>query len=231
MSRDEAQRVREVYARRAERGLDSRYAYWQPANLFIYQSRERAVLAALRTANFLPLLGRRVLDVGCGDGSVLRDLLRCGADEADLHGIDLLTERVERAQAALPQAHIQVGDARSLSYPQGAFDLVLAFTLFSSMLDDSVRRSVAEEMIRVTRPGGRVLIYDFRLNPTNPDTRPLRREEVATLFGGKSVAFRGTTLVPPITRTLVHLPGGWLACTALEVLPFLRTHFLAAVTI
>src|SRR5215216_8140143 len=108
----EADRVRDAYARRAELGLDSRYEYWQPANLFIYQARERAVLALLRNARLLPLTGRRVLDVGCGDGAVLRDMLRYGASVEGLSGVDLLAERVDRAKELTPGAHIEVGDAR-----------------------------------------------------------------------------------------------------------------------
>src|SRR5215216_4218071 len=100
----EADRVRDAYARRAELGLDSRYEYWQPANLFIYQARERAVLALLREAGLLPLTGRSVLDVGCGDGAVLRDMLRYGAWAADLSGVDLLPERAERARELTPGA-------------------------------------------------------------------------------------------------------------------------------
>src|SRR3954449_667771 len=112
----EAQRVKDAYARRAELGLDSRYDYWQPANLFIYQARERAVLALLREAGVLPLTGRRVLDVGCGDGAVLRDMLRYGASAEAASGIDLLPERVERARELTPVARIEVGDARELPF-------------------------------------------------------------------------------------------------------------------
>ena len=225
----EAQRVREAYARRAELGLDARYSYWEPANLFIYQSRERTLLDLLREAGMLPLAGRSVLDAGCGDGSVLRDMLRYGATEADLHGIDLLPERVIRAQETLPRADIRVGDVQQLPYENASFDLVLGFTLLSSVTSDSARRQVTAEMQRVTRPGRVILLYDFWTNPTNRQVRPLRRADVHDLFPGASVSFRGTTLAPPITRALMRLPGGWLACTALEVIPFLRTHFLAAV--
>ena len=227
----EAQRLRDAYARRARLGLDARYAYWEPANLFIFQWRERAFLNLLRAADFLPLAGRRILDVGCGDGSVLRDLLRYGALEADLHGLDLLPNRVERAQALLPAAHIRLGDAQALPYDAAVFDLVLGFTLLSSVVDEGARRRVVAEMARVMRPGGRIILYDFWLNPANRDVRPLRREEVRDLFAGHDIVFQGTTLAPPLARALIRVPGGWLACTALEVIPFLHTHFLAAVTI
>lgn len=225
----EAQRVREVYERRAERGLDSRYAYWAPANLFIYQARERALLSLLRAAGLLPLGGRAVLDVGCGDGAVLQDCLRYGARVEDLHGVDLLPGRIESARARLPGATLELGDAQSLPFEEARFDLVLGFTLLSSVLDDSVRRRLAAEMLRVARPGGLIVLYDFWLNPFNHDARPLKREDVRSLFAGRTVEFRRTTLAPPIARALAGLPGGWLACTALEVIPFANTHYLAAV--
>ena len=228
-SNKEAERVREAYARRAELGLDARYEYWQPANLFIYQARERAMLGLLRKAGMLPLTGRRVLDAGCGDGSVLRDLLRYGADPEELHGIDLLPERVERARELVPGAHIDVGDAQTLAHADESFDLVLGFTLLSSVVDPEARRRVAGEMRRVTKRGGIVLVYDFWTNPFNRDVRPVRRPELRELFAGSKVEFTSTTLAPPLLRLLIRAPGGWFACSALDMLPLLRTHYVAAV--
>jgi SAM-dependent methyltransferase len=225
----EADRVRAAYARRAELGLDARYEYWQPANLFIYQSRERALLSLLRNVGFLPLNDRQVLDVGCGSGAVLQDMVRYGAHPSDLSGIDLIASRVIEAQNRLETALIDLGDAQKLPYRDASFDLVLGFTLLSSVLDGAARQRIAGEMARVTKPGGLVVIYDFWTNPLNRDARPLRREDVRQLFPGRPVVFRGVTLAPPLVRLLVKAPGGWLACSLLEMIPFLRTHFLAAV--
>ena len=50
-------------------------------------------------------------------------------------------------------------------------------------------------------------------------------------FAGKPIDFRSTTLVPPLTRALFRLPGGRIVCTFLDVLPFSRTHFVAAVRV
>jgi ubiquinone/menaquinone biosynthesis C-methylase UbiE len=227
----EADRVRGAYARRAELGLDARYEYWEPANLFMHQSRERAVLALLRESELLPLTDRRVLDVGCGDGAVLRDMLRYGAVAGDLSGVDLLPERVGRARELTPAVRIEVSDARELPFEDASQDVVLGFTLLSSVVDVGARRRVASEMARVTKRGGVVLVYDFWTNPTNRDVRPVRRSELRELFPGYEVSFRGTTLAPPLLRALVKLPGGWFASTVLEMLPFLRTHYVAAVHI
>lgn len=225
----EAERLKAAYQRRAALGLDARYDYWEPANLFIYQSRERAFVSLLARERGLPLTGRRILDVGCGNGAVLADLLALGAEAADLHGVDLLEDRVEAARRRLPACRIEVGDARALPYEDASFDLVLGFTLLSSVVDAEARRAVASEMLRVLKPGGLIVLYDFRLNPTNRHVRPLKPEALTLLFARCRIQVWSVTLAPPVVRALVRLPGGWLACSALEMLPFLRTHFLAAI--
>jgi SAM-dependent methyltransferase len=224
---EEAARVRLAYARRARLGLDARYEYWKPANLFIYQSRERDLVRLLDSLGLLPLSNARILDVGCGDGGVLRDLVRFGAQPSMLTGVDLLEDRVDRARSLTPGAVIRVADAQSLPFADAAFDLVLGFTLLSSVMGPDARSTVAAEVARVCAPGGAVVLYDFWVNPLNRDTHPLRRGEVQGLFPGWPATFRATTLAPPIVRALAPLPGGRLACTLLEVIPFLRTHFLA----
>jgi SAM-dependent methyltransferase len=223
----EAERIRAVYARRSERGLDARYSYWEPANLYTFQQRERAVVEVLGRHSLLPLGERRVLDVGCGDGSVLRGLLRYGARPENLEGIDLLPERIERARELSPNLDFSEGDAAALPCADSSFDLTLAFTLFSSILDEETRRQVAGEMLRVLRPGGLVLLYDFWLNPRNPDVRPLGKREARALFPGCRFDWRRVTLAPPLARLLA--PRSWLVCYLLEKLPFLRTHYLVAI--
>src|SRR5581483_5755996 len=112
----EAERVRAAYARRARLGLDARYDYWQPANLFIYQSREREFVRLLRDLGRLPLGECRVLDVGCGDGGVLRDLVRLGARPSRLAGVDLLPDRIERARELIAGAAFVMADAQRLPF-------------------------------------------------------------------------------------------------------------------
>jgi ubiquinone/menaquinone biosynthesis C-methylase UbiE len=224
-----AQRVRDAYERRAELGLDGRYTYWSPANLLIYQSRERVLLDLFGKERLLPLSGRSVLDVGCGDGNVLLDLVRYGAEQSRLAGVDLLPDRVERAASLLPKGDIRLADAQALPFKDQSFDLVLGFTLLSSIVEDGARRRVAAEMARVAVPGGLIVLYDFWVNPFNRDVRPLRRGEVGHLFPARPIGFRSLTLAPPLVRFFAERPGGWFAATLLEMLPFLRSHFLAAV--
>jgi len=227
----EAERIRAAYARREEQGLEGRYSYWEPANLYLYQGRERALVSLLADAGLLPMTNLRVLDVGCGEGAVLRDLLRFGARPENMVGVDLLVSRLARARALNAGMAFVVADAADLPYPDAGFDLLLAFTLLSSIVDVEVRGAAASEMLRVLRPGGVLIIYDFWVNPRNPDVRPLRRAEVRRLFPGCAFNWRRVTLAPPLLRLLAgSAPGGWVACYLLEKLPFLCTHFLVTIT-
>ena len=216
-----------MYARRAELGRDDRYDLWEPANLYMEQERERAVVALLRRHGYLPLGDRRVLDVGSGSGQTLMNLLNYGARPANLFGVDLLEDRVAGARELNPHLNFEAADATRLPYPDASFDLVLAFTLFSSIADAAARAEVASQMTRVLRPGGAVLSYDFWINPVNREVVPISRGELRRLFPGARIEARRVTLAPPLTRALAR--RAWLACDVLGAVPFLRTHWLALV--
>jgi ubiquinone/menaquinone biosynthesis C-methylase UbiE len=222
----EAHRIRAEYGRRATEISSERYAVAQPAALFIRQTVERAALVALREAGSLPLGDRRILDVGCGAGQWLVDLETWGARGDRLSGIDLVEERASACRKRVRDADVRVGDASSLPWPDGSFDIVLQSMLMSSVLDLEMRTTVAAEMARVLAPGGLVLWYDFFVgNPRNPSVRGIRRGELAELFEGFEIAWRRVTLAPPLVRALV--PRARLLASTLQALKALDTHAVA----
>ncbi len=224
---DELDRIRAEYARRAQdprlRGL---YSLFRPDVLFTVQTRERTALRLLRQAGFEPLDRFDILEVGCGEGGVLLDLLRWGADPARLHGCDLLPDRVVQARQRLPAATpLAVADAGALPYPSACFDLVLQFTVLTSVLDEGLRQRIAREMWRVLRPGGAVLSYDFRFQGfDNPAVRAIHPRQLRQLFPHGEFTARRVTLAPPIARRLAW--WSWSCCELLAHLPWLRTHDL-----
>lgn len=224
--RAEEARVREAYARRA---TGDRYAFSNPAYLFMLQERERATLALLGRHGLLPLAGRRLLEVGCGAGQWLRDLVRWGAEPWAVHGMDLLGDRLSEARASCaPAVALSQASGAELPYAPDHFDLVLQSTVFTSILDSAVRVAVAAEMLRVLRPGGAVLWYDYYFdNPRNPDVRRVGRGELNALFPGCRMALQRVTLAPPLTRLLA--PHAWTLCEAISRLPWLRTHYLGLI--
>jgi SAM-dependent methyltransferase len=225
---DDLERLRTEYADRERRlrGSDL-YSFFNPGNLFMWHGRQRALLALLRRQGFETLNSFRILEVGCGQGGVLQELLSYGALPAKLFGCDLLFDRLQTAHQMLPHLPLACADGQCLPYSSAAFELVLQFTVFSSILDEQIRQHLAQEMMRVLRPGGLILWYDFWINPTNPQTRGIRPLEVRRLFPGCQYEFRRITLAPPITRRLVGL--SWQVCHFLERLKFLNTHYLAAI--
>lgn len=205
--------------------LDTRYQRSEPANLYLLQKREQAVLDLLGRNGMLPLSERRVLDVGCGSGDVLIEFLLYGANSEALAGVDLLEDRVEAALDRNPYLDIRVADAADLPFADETFDIALAFTVFSSIKDPLLRAQVAKEMQRVLRPGGGIVWYDFWFNPVNPDTEALGLKDVRKLFPAARIDARLVTLAPPLVRSLI--PRSRLACELLAKVPPLRTHWLA----
>lgn len=225
-SRAEEARIRAAYARR---GGAWRYDWGNPAYVFVMQDLQRRVLKALRRSGLAPLEGKRVLDVGCGTGDWLRSLVAWGARPGRVVGIELLRDRVARAARLSPRhLGLSCGSAVELPFKSATFDLVMQFTVFTSILDPDFRRCVADEMVRVLKPDGAVLWYDFCVaNPANPDVRSVTAAEIARLFPGCSVALRRVTLAPPLARLVA--PLSWTLCTLLDLVPLLRTHYLGVI--
>lgn len=101
---------------------------------------------------YLPLEGARVLDVGCGLGAYVRRF----SDFTDrAYGIDIDAPRVQRGAAAGVHG-LSVGVSESLPFGDGVFDGVLLNEVIEHVGDD---RSTLREALRVTRHGGRVVIF------------------------------------------------------------------------
>lgn len=196
-------------------------------DLYIHQQRQRAVLSLLQSEGVFPLTGKRLLEVGCGSGKVLRELLWMGASHESLIGVELQNWRLKEARSFTPDLPLINADGRRLPFPDGCFDLVIQFTVFSSVLDGDVRRQLAAEMRRVLRPNGLLLWYDFWVNPINTRTRGIPPAEVRALFPDCRLSFQRLTIAPPIARLLA--PYSWLACYLLERLRVFNTHYLASI--
>jgi len=103
----------------------------------------------------------KVLDLGCGDGTTAVPLARLGAEVV---GIDIAANLVEAgkkraAAAGLRNLKFQEGDASNLEQvPDESFDLVVS--IFGAMFAPKPF-DVAKEMVRVTRPGGRIVMGNW----------------------------------------------------------------------
>jgi ubiquinone/menaquinone biosynthesis C-methylase UbiE len=236
MTTTEVQRIRDEYARRDQCIPRDRYSLGLPANLFARQQKSRLLLKLLRDEGVAPLEGKRILDVGCGDGQQLLDLVSWGAERAQLAGIDLLEDRVARASTRLGGGSnqggagpdLRAGDASRLPWPDESFDIAHQSTVFTSIIDVGMKRAVAREIVRVLKPGGVLIWYDFLFNnPRNSQVRGIGAREIRSLFPGCAIRLSRTTLAPPIARNLV--PITWIGALVVEKLGLLNTHYLAII--
>lgn len=105
--------------------------------------------------------GLKILDLGCGDGTTALPAARLGAD---VLGVDIASNLVEAgnsraAQAGLSNCRFQEGDASDLSGLENkTFDRVIS--IFGAMFAPKPFE-VAKEMVRVTKPGGRIVMGNW----------------------------------------------------------------------
>lgn len=101
--------------------------------------------------------GRRWLDVGCGTGALTGTVLAL-ADPARVDAVDPSEGFLERARAGIvdPRATFQLGDARSLPYPDRGFDAVVSGLALNFVPDPD---RAALEFARIAAPGGLVAAY------------------------------------------------------------------------
>jgi ubiquinone/menaquinone biosynthesis C-methylase UbiE len=104
--------------------------------------------------------GANILSVGCGPGVILSEAC---SRHSSVHGsgLDVSPERVQQAidkHRSNKQLTFLRGDAHAMPFDSNSFDLVYARMLFEYLTD---KRKAAEEMVRVCRPGGTVLLQDL----------------------------------------------------------------------
>ena len=195
-----------------------------------------AVLTDLRDAwwstDFLELIVsrleleqyERVADLGCGHGHWGQRLLPLLAETATIAGVDPEAQWVDRATTRAAKlglaerCHYQVGSVESLPFDDGAFDLVTCQTLLMHV--EAVLPAL-EEMLRVLRPGGRVLFLEpdnvaqqFVVDSVNRTLTPQQLGELLTLFTacsrGRDALGRGDDCVGdrlPVLLTELKLEG------------------------
>ena len=224
----EETRIREAYARRRDHRRDQTSSWSHPSHAYAMQDRERRVLASLRRLG-VRLADTRVLEVGCGTGAWIRDFVKWGVPPENIWAVDLLPDYLAEARhRCAAGVHLECCSATSLPFAPSSFDLVLQATMFSSILDPTVRRVVAAEMLRVAAPDGGILWYDLHVNnPWNSDVRGVSRAELTELFPGCRIDLRAISLAPPLARRIA--PRSHVLWLLLSSVPWLCTHYLGVI--
>ena len=136
--------------------------------------------------------GQRLLDLGCGNGNILKTLNE--RIHAEYYGLDISEKMIEEAGKKLGKAaRLQVGDAEQLPYKDNFFDVVVCNASFHHYPNPE---KAAAEMGRIIKPGGLLILGD----PTMPsimievfnwalkwsssgDVKLWKKREIRELFG------------------------------------------------
>lgn len=224
----EQERIEHVYRSWHGGAALARYAWHRPEILQQVAARSRGFADLLSITVGSDLSELHVLDVGCGTGGFLRQLIDWGATPSKLTGTELQTDRLNHARrCTAPGVRWHLGTLETMH--QAGFDLVTAQTVFSSVLDPALRRELAAQMWRAVRPGGWCLVFDFRYdNPRNRNVRKVTRAELDAWWPGDGQRYRSLVLAPPIHRMLAGAPH--MLCELITALaPMLRSHFMYVV--
>src|SRR5713226_5520550 len=119
-----------------------------------------------RTANLASIQpGEQVLDVGCGTGTLAMEVARRVGRAGCVAGVDPGTQQIARARSKAARRTLpidfQIGVIEQLAFPDQTFDVVLS-TLMMHHLPAPLKRQGLAEIARVLKPGGRLVIADFK---------------------------------------------------------------------
>lgn len=203
-------------------------------NSFLYLQRDRYIIHALHEHGIRSLESKKILDIGCGAGNWLIDLESWGACRNNLAGIEINPARYEIAKSRLGSvidqesepdqmqtvADIRIGDASSLPWEDRTFDIIMQSTVFTSIRDDDMKKRIADEMVRVLKPDGLIVWYDFNY-------KGIGAKEIQKLFRNSQIKLKRITLFPPLSQKLVRF--SWMLTMLLEKMTIMNTHYLGII--
>ncbi len=138
--------------------------------------------------------GDRVLDVGCGTGSLTLTARSYAGSSGSVYGIDASPEMIEAAQEKAVQSGLEavfeIGLIENIPYPEATFDIVINRLVMHHLPDDLKRKGMAE-ILRVLKPGGLFFIADF-----NPPANPFLTHVLLALVGHRMMQSNVRALSP-----------------------------------
>ena len=140
--------------------------------------------------------GDRVLDVGCGTGSLTLTAKGYSGASGSVCGIDASPEMVDAARKKATRSGsevvFEVGLIEQLNFPAASFDVVISRLVIHHLPDDLKRRGFAE-IFRVLKPGGLFFIADF-----TPPANPILAHIILPLVGHQMMRQSNVRAIPPL---------------------------------
>ncbi|MGX1309157.1 SAM-dependent methyltransferase [Amorphus suaedae] len=151
-----------------------------------------------RLASLVPVAGRKILDIGCGSGAFLKQLLAGGADAT---GMEVTQETLNRAAAAgIDRKRLALGDGRTLPFADGSFDCA-CFVFSFHHVPAGLQTAVLAEAARVLAPDGTLIAIEPL--PTGPMSEVLAPIEDETEVRTRSQALLAAPPAPFVLEETV----------------------------
>ncbi len=153
--------------------------------------------AILELVNIQP--GDRILEVGCGTGSLsLAAKIKAGP-ESQVYGIDIAPDMIDTARRKASKANLdikfEVGRIETIPFPDRQFDLVFSSLMLHHVPDWRDKEKGIAEMLRVLIIGGKLLVIDFE-----PPKNPLIKGLVSIFFGHKMAGYNLREFIPMLEK-------------------------------
>lgn len=146
--------------------------------------------------------GESVLDVGCGTGDVAMAAKALAGPSGQVYGIDASLQMIAVAQRKAAKAGngvvFQVGLIEDIAFPDNHFDLVLS-TLMMHHLPGDLKRAGLDQIYRVTKPGGRILIVDMQ-SSTGGSLGQRLADVMIQMHGGHAAMHDNVTILVPLVQ-------------------------------
>lgn len=154
--------------------------------------------------------GESALEVGCGTGSLAMAAKQRVGAQGRVCGIDPSAQMIARAKHKAARRGLtveyQVGVIERLLFADHTFDVVLS-SLMMHHLPDDLKRQGLEEIRRVLKPGGRLLVLDAT-HPSGPWQSDLHAQPALMRAAGFAHVESGKTRIPALGFALARLDGG-----------------------
>ena len=225
-STDEQERILDVYSARDQHIDLSYFGFENHAHFLRVQQRYQKTMSLLQKYGYSSINKAKILDLGCGNGIMMRNFIEWGAQLENLSGLDLRPNAIAFAKHLNPDLDLHAGSATDLPWKDESFDIVCQHTMFTSIMDNTMKKEIASEMKRVLKKNGIILWYDYFFdNPKNKDVRGVKAKEIHQLFPEFKIDLNKITLAPPLAR---QIPDFLLPTLypLLSSVPLLRTHYL-----
>ena len=149
----------------------------------------------------------KIIDIGCGSSSKLINLVSYGFNQNNLFGIDINKNDIEFAKKNYPLLNISCQDATNLNFKNDYFDLTYESTMFVQITNPEISQKIANEMIRITKKNGFIIIFDWRFQKfNNQNFLACNQKRIKKMFAvNKStefIAIESGMLIPPLGRLL-----------------------------